>query len=104
MRLRNSVGFAAGLIGVMTFVGPAFAASLSEQFSTCVAKFANDHQSVSVMLECNAADGKLSDCKVTDAPSPANGFDKAALCVADILPIGSKTGTIKVPIRFQSAS
>ncbi|MGB8364731.1 MAG: hypothetical protein ACLQUZ_00150 [Rhizomicrobium sp.] len=101
MSLRKSVGFVVAVIGVTTFVGPAFAAGLSDQFSSCVTKFANDKQSVSVMLECNAADGKLSDCKVTDAPSPANGFDKAALCVADVLPIGSKTGTVKVPIRFQ---
>jgi hypothetical protein len=46
----------------------------------------------------------LTDCKVTVAPSPDNGFDKAALCVANLLPIGSKTGTVKVPIRFQGAS
>ncbi len=104
MRLKKSAGFVLTVIGVTTFVGSAFAGGLSDQFSSCVAKFANDKQSVSIMLECNAADGKLSDCKVTDAPSPANGFDKAALCVADALPIGSKTGTVKVPIRFQGAT
>ncbi len=52
------------------------------------------------MLECNAADGKLNGCKVVEAPTPANGFDKAAICVADALPIGSKTGTIRVPLKF----
>lgn len=104
MGMKKSVGFAVCLAAAATFVGPAFAASLSDQFTNCVSKFANPRQSVSVMLECTAGDGKLSDCKVDDAPSPANGFDKAALCVADILPIGSKTGTVKVPIRFQGAS
>lgn len=101
MGMKKSIGYVACVTGMMALVGPAWAGSLSDQFSSCVSKFANDKQSVSVMLECNAADGKLSDCKVTDAPSPANGFDKAALCVADVLPIGSKTGTVKVPIRFQ---
>ena len=100
MGIKHKTGFAVCLVAAVAFVGPA-SAGLSDQFSSCVNKFANDHQSASVMLECNAADGKLSDCKVTDAPSPANGFDKAALCVADALPIGSKTGTVKVPIRFQ---
>ena len=104
MGLKKSVGFAVCFAGAVAFAGPAAAASLSDAFNSCVSKFANDKQSVSVMLECNAADGKLSDCKVTDAPSPTNGFDKAALCVADILPVGSKTGTVKVPIRFQGST
>lgn len=82
--------------------GIGHAASLSEQFASCVEKFANSKLSASVMLECNAADGKLSDCKVLEAPSPVNGFDKAAMCVADILPIGSKTGSVKVPVKFQA--
>jgi hypothetical protein len=73
---------------------------LSETFSHCVEQFANAKMSAQVMLECKAEGGKLSDCKVLDAPSPVNGFDKAAMCVASALPIGSKTGTIKVPIHF----
>lgn len=52
------------------------------------------------MLECVAADGKLNDCKVLEAPTPANGFDKAAMCVAQMLPVGSRTGAIKVPVKF----
>jgi len=77
-----------------------FAGSLSEQFVSCVTKFADPKIGASVMLECNAADGKLNSCKVIEAPSPANGFDKAAICVADALPVGSKTGPIKVPLKF----
>jgi hypothetical protein len=52
------------------------------------------------MLECTAADGKLTDCKVLEAPAPANGFDKAAMCVAEVLPVGTRTGSIKVPVKF----
>ena len=103
MKLNRSVRIAAALAGVICLTGPAMA-DLQDKFHTCVAKFANPSETASVMLECNAADGKLSDCKVTDAPSPTNGFDKAALCVADVLPVGSKTGTIKVPIRFQGSN
>ena len=53
-----------------------------------------------VVLECTAGGGKLTDCKVVQSDGSAKGFDKAAMCVADALPIGSKTGDIKVPIRF----
>lgn len=100
---KKLIAFTAGMTGILTFVGPAFAGNLSEQFSNCVTKFADPHKTVSVLLECTAAGGKLSDCKVAEGPSPADGFDKAAMCVADILPIGDKTGTVKVPIRFQAS-
>ena len=38
--------------------------------------------------------------KVLSDSAAGKGFDKAALCVADALPMGSKTGTVKVPMRF----
>ena len=104
MRWTRCIRFAAVVASVTTMANSAFAASLTDEFSNCVQKFANDRQSASVILECNASDGKLSDCRVTVGPTPENGFDKAALCVASILPIGSRTGTVKVPIRFQGAS
>ncbi len=85
---------------VMAFTSAASAAGLSEQFTACAAKFANPKLAATVMLECTAADGKLSDCKVLEAPAPANGFDKAAMCVAEVLPIGTRTGSIKVPVKF----
>ena len=44
--------------------------------------------------------GKLSGCKVLEDSKAGKGFDKAALCVADALPMGSKTGVVKVPMRF----
>jgi len=77
---------------------PAQAGSLAEQFASCAQKF-SVNKAASVMLECTAADGKLSDCKVVDAGAIA-GADKAAICVADALPVGSRTGSIKVPIKF----
>lgn len=95
--------FVAGAVGVVLFAAPSFAGSLAEQFATCASKFASSTKSASVMLECTAADGKLSDCKVTEATPPGGGFDKAALCVAEVLPIGSRTGSVKVPIKFEPA-
>ncbi len=104
MRWTKCVRFAAVVASVTSFAGSTFAASLNDGFSDCVKRFANDEQSASVVLVCKASNGKLSDCKVTIAPSPENGFGKAALCVANLLPVGSITGTVKVPIRFQGAS
>ncbi|GAA0588278.1 hypothetical protein [Rhizomicrobium electricum] len=80
---------------------PVCAGDLTEVFHSCVAKFARSTQDATVTLECTAADGKVSGCKVLNAPTPSNGFDKAALCVADALPIGGKTGTISFPIKFE---
>ena len=77
---------------------PCAAGNLADQFATCAQKFSVT-KAASVMLECNAADGKLSDCKVVTADGAA-GADKAAMCVAEVLPVGSKTGSIKVPIKF----
>ncbi|GAA0539914.1 hypothetical protein FHS83_003772 [Rhizomicrobium palustre] len=86
------------LAGAVMIAAPCAAGSLAEQFSSCAAKF-SVKSTASVMLECNAADGKLNDCKVVTADGAANA-DKAALCVAEALPVGSKTGSIKVPIKF----
>jgi len=93
----------AGVAGLMVLAAPSFAASLAEQFANCASKFASSSKSASVMLSCTAADGKLTDCKVDTVDPPGSGFDKAALCVADALPVGSRTGAIKVPIKFEPA-
>lgn len=103
MELKKLVAFSVGVAGMLATTGSALAGDLSVQFAKCVSTYADPHRTVSVMLECTAAGGKLSDCKMTEGPSPAVGFDKAAMCVADILPIGDKTGTVKVPIRFQAS-
>ena len=91
--------FAASVMAVAVTAASS-AGGLAEQFSACASKYASSKVSATVMLECTAADGKLSDCKVLEAPSPTNGFDKAAMCVAEVLPIGSRTGAIKVPVKF----
>jgi len=90
----------AGTAALVALSAAASAGSLAEQYTKCVDKFANAKSEASVMLECNAADGKLNDCKVVENTSSAPGFDKAAMCVAEALPIGSKTGTIRVPVKF----
>ena len=92
-------GFAA-IVMAGAVVAPATAGDLTQVFHTCVTKFARSTDAATVTLECVAADGKVSGCKVVEAPSPADGFDKAALCVADSLPVGNRTGTIKFPIKF----
>ena len=76
------------------------AASFEESMQRCLTKNANTRDAAMVMLDCNADGGKLSACKVLSDSSPGKGFDKAALCVAESLPIGSKTGEVKVPMRF----
>lgn len=100
--MRKHTALLAGLFGFAATVGGMQAMSLQQAYSSCVGKFASSKQAATVMLQCTAADGKLSDCKVIEAPTPANGFDKAALCVAEAIPVGSKTGSIKVPIMFQA--
>ena len=90
----------AAVATVTAFSMAASAGGFAEAFTKCVDKFANPKTEATVMLECNAADGKVSDCKVVENSTMVAGFDKAALCVADALPIGSKTGSIRVPLKF----
>lgn len=84
----------------LLLTGAASAASFEESMSRCLSKNANTRDQATVMLDCTADGGKLSACKVVSDSSPGKGFDKAALCVADVLPIGSRTGQVKVPVRF----
>lgn len=92
--------FAIGLLGSLSMVGATQAASLQDSMEACLNKHANTQQSASVVLECTAGGGKLNDCKVVENSSSTKGFGDAALCVAEALPVGSKTGTIRVPLRF----
>ena len=97
----NKSFFFAGVACVMMSVSvPASAADLSAQMGKCLTKHANTRDSAVVMLECTADAGKLSGCKVLENNQSGKGFDKAALCVAEALPMGAKTGVIKVPMRF----
>ena len=98
--MKRPLLVAAGLLGVFSFVGQAQAANLQSQIQDCLTKHANTSQAAAVMLECTAADGKLSACKVVESNAPKKGFEAAAICVANVLPMGGKTGQIRVPVRF----
>jgi hypothetical protein len=102
--MKTSVVFGTILVGSLIVFSTASAESAFEEHVTqCVGKYANANDSANVMLECTAGGGKLSDCKVVENNQPNKGFDKAAVCVAGSLPVGSKTGTIRVPVRFAGA-
>jgi flagellar biosynthesis regulator FlbT len=100
----SQLKFCAAVMGLSAaLAAPAGAGDLTEVFHTCVQKFARSTQAATVKLECIAADGKVSDCKVVEAPTPSNGYDRAALCVAEALPVGTKTGPISFPIKFEKS-
>lgn len=102
--MKKSVALVGGILGSFIIAGSSLAdGGFQAHMSQCVDKFASASDSASVVLECSAADGKLSDCKVVENSAAGKGFDKAALCVAAFLPIGSKSGTIRVPLKFQGA-
>lgn len=88
--------FSLGLV----LAGAASAASFEDSMARCLSKNANTRDQAMVTLDCTAEGGKLSSCKVLSDSAPGKGFDKAALCVAEALPIGSRTGQVKVPVRF----
>ena len=98
--MKNVIGLIGGISLSLVLAGAASAASFEESMSRCLSKNANSRDAATVMLDCNADGGKLSACKVLSDSAPGKGFDKAALCVAEVLPIGSKTGQVKVPLRF----
>lgn len=89
-----------GLSLSLVLAGAASAASFEDSMAKCLTKNANSHDAATVMLQCDANGGKLSACKVLSDSAPGKGFDKAALCVADSLPMGAKTGQVNVPMRF----
>jgi hypothetical protein len=90
----SAVGMSFALAGTST------AGSFEDSMTKCLTKNANTRDSAVVMLGCTANGGKLSDCKVISDSAPGKGFDKAAMCVAEALPMGAKTGDVKVPLRF----
>lgn len=98
--MKNILKIAGGCALALSFAGQASAADFAEAMGKCLTKNANTRDAAMVMLECTADGGKLTGCKVLDNNQPGKGFDKAALCVADALPMGAKTGVVKVPMRF----
>jgi hypothetical protein len=101
---KKSIAVVGGVFSSFVLAGSSMAdGAFQSHMADCVDKFASASESASVMLECNAGGGKLSDCKVVENSNPSKGFDKAALCVVAYLPIGGKTGTVRVPFKFQGS-
>ena len=98
--MKNIFKILGGCALALAVAGSASAGSFEDSMGRCLTKNANTRDAAIVMLECTADAGKLSGCKVLEDSKPNKGFDKAALCVADALPMGSKTGVVKVPMRF----
>ncbi|CAN7195626.1 hypothetical protein LJR219_000493 [Phenylobacterium sp. LjRoot219] len=98
--MKNVIGLMSGIGLSLVLTSAATAASFEDSMSRCLSRNANTRDAATVMLDCNAEAGKLSACKVVSDSAPGKGFDKAALCVAEVLPMGAKTGQVKVPLRF----
>ena len=98
--MKNIIAVGGGVLISLVLASASAAASFEESMARCISKHANTRDAATVMLECSADGGKLSDCKVLQDSAAGKGFDKAALCVAEVLPMGSKTGQVKVPMRF----
>ncbi len=98
--MKNIIAVGGGVLISLVLASASAAASFEESMARCISKHANTRDAATVMLECSADGGKLSGCKVLQDSAAGKGFDKAALCVADALPMGSKTGQVKVPMRF----
>lgn len=78
----------------------ATAGDLQAKISSCLSRHANATQAAAITLECTASDGKLANCKVVDSNAPSKGFESAAMCVAEAIPMPGKTGQVRVPVRF----
>jgi hypothetical protein len=98
--MKKIIAVFGGVSLSLVLVSAVSAASFEESMTKCLVKNANTRDAATVMLDCTADGGKLASCKVLSDSAPGKGFDKAALCVADALPMGSKTGEVKVPMRF----
>ena len=103
--MKSKIAILGGVLGAFAIVGSAAADAKSYQAAVekCLSQYANANDSATVTLECAAAGGKLDGCKVVDNTG-GKGFGQAAMCVAKEIPIGDKTGTIKVPVRFAGAN
>jgi hypothetical protein len=101
--MKKSLAVIGGIAGSLLLASSALADGFQAHVTQCVEKFADPSVTASVTLECTAGGGKLSDCKVVDNTAAGKGFDKAAMCLADFLPMGAKTGPIRVPLKFQGS-
>ncbi|MET0293560.1 MAG: hypothetical protein ABW042_00970 [Phenylobacterium sp.] len=98
--MKKLIAIGTGIMFSLALATSSQGAGFEEKMGSCLSKHANTKDAASVVLECTAGGGKLSGCSVVSSSVNGKGFDKAALCVADVLPIGAKTGVVKVPVRF----
>jgi hypothetical protein len=99
--MKYPIATVAALAGSLFVAQAASAAGgFEDQMGRCLQQFANTRDAAQVMLECTADAGKLGDCKVVENSAAGKGFDKAAMCIAEKLPMGTKSGAVKVPFRF----
>ena len=98
--MKNLIKLGGGIALCLAFAGASSAADFQDSMAKCLTKHANTRDAAVVMLECSATAGQLSGCKVLDDSKAGKGSDKPALCVAAALRMGSKTGVVKVPMRF----
>jgi len=92
--------FTAVLLAASAAASASAGASFEASMAKCLDRYANTRDAAVVMLECTADAGKLSNCKVLENSTAGKGFDKAAMCVAEVLPMNGRTGQVKVPFRF----
>jgi hypothetical protein len=98
--MKFQIAMIAGAVATLGFASTSMAGGgFEDAMDGCISKFANTRDAAQVMLECNASGGKLSGCKVVSDSAAGKGFDKAAICVAEKLPM-AKEGAVKVPFRF----
>lgn len=98
--MQKAVSLFGGIVLSVALAGAASAGSFQESMSKCLSKNANTRDAATVMLQCTANGGKLDGCTVLSDSAPGKGFDKAALCVAQAMPMGDKSGDVKIPMRF----
>ncbi len=98
--MKKLIPVIGGCVISLVLASAATAGSFQESMSQCLTKNANTKDAATVVLQCTAGGGKLTACSVVSESLPGKGFDKAALCVAQAMPMGDKTGDVKVPMRF----
>jgi hypothetical protein len=98
--MKTVITLVSGAALSLALASAATAGSFQENMSKCLVQNANTKDAAMVVLQCTAGAGKLSGCSVVSDSAPGKGFDKAALCVANAMPMGDKTGDVKVPMRF----
>jgi hypothetical protein len=101
--MQKAVPLFGGIALSLMLAGAASAGSFQDSMAKCLVKNANPKDAATVMLQCTASGGKLTGCSVVSDSAPGKGFDKAALCVAEAMDLGDKTGEVKVPMRFPGA-